>query len=353
MESSSERNEILSITLEILRKIPLCPSCLGRCFANTAYGLTNRERGNAIFTVLTMELDLDLKSGRVGDLKEVTPLLSRLGDVGRKLLNQYGVKSDSIEECYICHDQVDRIKEDFYRKAEEVLQAMHKPPFVLGVKLSKELAQREREVSSALNLRGYESIKAEIKREVGKRLASAGYTPSIENPEVEIFYDMDEASVKVVNVFHTIMGAYIRYTRSIPIDSWGDRESFRSLSLSDFYVPFSEDTNVRVMCGLPVIFRRTPQREVSGYKYFLGKRLNKHTRASVMGETEVKREYRVLLSCNEAPENSTRIEGPVYEVIAVAKGVKEISELFPQCDIISVDLIGMSGKIARYMGLLV
>ena len=48
---------ILETDKEVVMDVPLCESCLGRCFARLGKGLNNRERGALLRKLLLMEAE--------------------------------------------------------------------------------------------------------------------------------------------------------------------------------------------------------------------------------------------------------------------------------------------------------
>ncbi|MDY6959209.1 MAG: tRNA pseudouridine(54/55) synthase Pus10, partial [Halobacteriota archaeon] len=74
---------------------PICDSCLGRQFAKLSTGLTNRERGSSIRTVLSMSVSSGPIDGKKDDCIE------RVVDP----------KFNNKERCWVCNGLMDQVKD--------------------------------------------------------------------------------------------------------------------------------------------------------------------------------------------------------------------------------------------------
>ncbi|MBP1358009.1 MAG: pseudouridylate synthase, partial [Sulfolobus sp.] len=190
MESFSLSNEVLNKALELLKKYPLCDSCLGRCFAKLGSGLSNEERGKAIKITLLLQLDYIIKEHKINDLNELKELLFNIGEEAKGTFSLYFNEEFQRRDCYLCGGQLEEWKNDFYSKSLDLIKLQGIKSFILGVKLSETLKAIEHNFIEENGLMYYESVKNEVKREVGKKLATAGFPPNMENPDVEILYDI-------------------------------------------------------------------------------------------------------------------------------------------------------------------
>ncbi|MEM2907338.1 MAG: hypothetical protein QW739_04615, partial [Candidatus Odinarchaeota archaeon] len=77
--------DILDKTTTILREHKLCCNCLGRMFGMLATGLTNKERGEAIITMLVMNADEMLKKSEKAKadkiIEEKYPLMMTVSEL--------------------------------------------------------------------------------------------------------------------------------------------------------------------------------------------------------------------------------------------------------------------------------
>lgn len=206
----------LNKAVEQLKSHCLCDSCLGRQFANYGRGLTNKERGFAIKTFLTMNAH---------HLKDVE-LLKILATHGTfkpavKTLEKLGIKIQTTDlECFLCEDILD----DLPKYADEILQKLSTidfSTFLVGSKISPLLLEREDELRARYHIDSGEACKSEINRELGKYIEKhAGKNSDFQNPDVVIFFDAVEKniSLKVNPLF--IYGRYRKLVRGIPQSTW-------------------------------------------------------------------------------------------------------------------------------------
>src|SRR5207249_3448351 len=108
----------------------LCDSCLGRLFGKLGHGFTNAERGRIV--------------------REVAAIAG--------------------EPCWVCGGLTSRW-EDLAELIARKLQPWEFETFRIGSKIDFEMAAREESLWSELALTGPEPLKAEVNREVGKRVS--------------------------------------------------------------------------------------------------------------------------------------------------------------------------------------
>ncbi|RLE38420.1 tRNA pseudouridine(54/55) synthase Pus10, partial [Candidatus Acetothermia bacterium] len=103
-----ETQDMLELAKRIVRAGPICDECLGRAFARRGHGLTNRARGQALRTVLSM-----------------------LGTEGKP------------GTCWVCGGLFDRVK-DWAKRAASAASEYEFSTYLFGVKLTPRLAEMER-----------------------------------------------------------------------------------------------------------------------------------------------------------------------------------------------------------------
>ncbi len=222
-------NKIIEKAIQILSKYPLCDSCLGRCFARLGYGLENKERGKAIKISLMMFLDEKIKDHKVVDLISIKSIMENLGPIAEKWYKLYLSSEFHTYPCYLCQNKIDEIKQDFFEKAFKLLSGLGTKSYVLGVELDEDTKKKENEIIKEFALIYYESIKHEIKREVGKMLAERGYPPNMESPEVEIVYRISDRQVFIISKNIRTLYVYNRLNRNLPISSWFSKKEMKDL----------------------------------------------------------------------------------------------------------------------------
>lgn len=165
---------------EVLRERPLCTNCLGRLFARVGTGLSNRERGA----------------------------------VARHRL---GVEEPAA--CWVCRGLLEEVP----ALAELVVQALggwEFETFLVGSRVDPDVANREEVLWALLGLPTYEPIKAELNREVGKRVEAHLEKPAdFERPDVTAVVNtmLDHVELQVAPLF--VAGRYRKLAR-MPQTRW-------------------------------------------------------------------------------------------------------------------------------------
>ena len=158
----------------------LCDACVGRLFGRIGHGLTNDARGQAIRAAVR------LATGPCSVCEGLTSEYDRLGGlVARKLKPwEFGT-------------------------------------FLIGSKIAPEMGAREEALWADLRVAQPEALRAEVNREVGKRVeALTGKTPDWDRPDVVAIVDtaFDHVDVQVNSLF--LRGRYRKLVRGIPQTRW-------------------------------------------------------------------------------------------------------------------------------------
>ncbi|MEO9365381.1 MULTISPECIES: THUMP domain-containing protein [Candidatus Nitrosocaldus] len=117
----------------------------------------------------------------------------------------------SDDGCYICHGLMLRLN-DVFMLVEDALKDYEFRSFLIGATLPQDMLEREDEIRARLKVKGTESIKSNITRELGMMLSSKGYRVDYERPDVDIHVDL--ISMKV-NVKARPIYLLARYRKSI------------------------------------------------------------------------------------------------------------------------------------------
>lgn len=218
---------VLDAALRVLLRYPLCDRCLGRLFARLGKGLDNAERGRALKTLLAMLLDeLGLSDEQLRALAQnggLPPLASPVPGAGAPA------------PCYICGSSLDEVVSELGAKAVRLLEGLRAEvrTFLVGVEAGSEYERREQEVISSLGLDTWESIRREVKRLIGKRVAGElSIAPSFSSPDVLVVADLDRREVELRFFPVLLRGRYVKVGRYISQMPWVRRDGTRRYKLS-------------------------------------------------------------------------------------------------------------------------
>ena len=203
-------------TVEILRKCPLCDSCLGRQFALLGKGVTNSARGRALKLIAVMELHQRYLSGD----EQARRCLEELAGNGVVFAAIILGREVTEKECFICRGLMSRLDE-LARQALPELEQYEYSTFLVGVKMHGDYVEREDKLRAEFQLEYGESIKGEFTREVGKRLvALTGKKADLEKPDMIIIFNLVENRVEITPMPLFIAGRYRKLVRGIPQARW-------------------------------------------------------------------------------------------------------------------------------------
>ncbi|MCI2414873.1 MAG: pseudouridylate synthase [Candidatus Aramenus sp.] len=349
-KSSSDSSEILNKARELLSKYPLCDSCLGRCFARLGQNLTNAQRGFALKVSLLLQVDQEVKEHKVENLELVKELFFNIGTIAQGTFKNYFSEEFQKRSCYLCGDVIEELLDDFERKAIEVLK--DRPKYVLGVRLSDDLRRRETAFSVDNGLIYYESLKNELKREVGKRLSAKGFPPEMDNPEVEVIYDVGTRSVYTLSKVRKSLYVYNRLSRGVPISSWyGKGTSLEDELKKAMVVPFSEPSEVRVLDPYPLVVKEETREEIRAVGYYIKKvgEVSGRELGLIAQSLPQKRVYRVTVYTEE--EVGQEVYDGIRDLIIEARNFDELKEKLKEVkgEVLTVDLIDSEGKHKRIL----
>ena len=170
-------DQIISDAKEILKEHNLCDNCLGRLFA-PKLGLSSHQR---------------------------------LGNKIRKILRKSNPKS-----CYICKNLMSKLDVQL----DKMLEMAHDyefSSFLVGAILQPSVLDRDDLIRSKFKLKGINSIKGDINREIGKRFGRKTKTEvDYQNPDIVFTLDFknQECEIKPKPLF--ISGRYTKNTRGLP-----------------------------------------------------------------------------------------------------------------------------------------
>ncbi|MEM0026400.1 MAG: tRNA pseudouridine(54/55) synthase Pus10 [Ignisphaera sp.] len=273
---------IIDTTIKLLEKYPLCDRCLGRLFAHLGKGLGNDERGKALKIASLLELHKRILNGDnelINTAKKVV-LNSKLGS--KEFFKLFGVEPHTNSpKCYICEDRLDNIINSFAEVIAKTINEKNIESFIIGVKVPEDLIRKENALVREYQLAYWESIKREIKREVGKRVQMITKAKvDFEDPQLTFIIDVNNNTVREETRSFLVYGKYRKLGRLISQNIWVGKDGKRrySLSIEDVarysldYVKASsvvlhiggrEDVDVRIIGdGRPVVLEyKSPSRK--------------------------------------------------------------------------------------------
>ncbi len=213
---------IIDKAMKILEKYPLCNNCLGRLFGGLGRGLTNEERGRAIKTVLLMELHRRLLEEWQEHREKALKIMENIGEIATQLYQQYFLENLSNKKCYICgKHSLNELIEKYAREAIEILRELEARTFIVGVKKDSIIEKREETIIKEYDLKYYESVRNEIKREVGKKIQLLSSIPvDFVKPDIVILIDLDNDRIEPVIMPLYLKGRYWKRGRMISQSIW-------------------------------------------------------------------------------------------------------------------------------------
>ncbi len=353
---SGTLSEVEKKSLDLLRKYPLCDSCLGRCFARLSYGLSNKERGKSIKISLMLSLDSEIKEHEIEELSELKDIMFNMGRVAEPWFKLYFPKEEfQGRACFICNDEVEPMKDDFERKSYEALQEDKISSYVLGVRLSDSMKSIEDNLVINESLKYYESIKHEIKREVGKRLAERGFPPDMENPQWEVVYDLGTRSIFKLKTTKKQLNFFNRLSRGVPISNWNSSYP-DSLSIEmerkgrKIYYAVSERPDIRILTDYPLVTDEGPDVNVDGYHVKSSAKISRRD-LSLIVSMRPKRRYRAMVYSDRPKEGWVRLYDKLYDVFIDANSPEEVRETLKDEQVLFIDLVGYKGKLRKVVDL--
>jgi len=181
-----QSQEIIDAAATLLRAGPICSDCLGRAFGKLGHGLTNRDRGEALRTVLAM-LDVAGKHGT----------------------------------CWICEGLFERVEEWATRTAAAA-QGIEFNSYLFGVRLTPRLGQMETVLAERFSSGLSEPLKHAFNREVGKAFeAQLGRgTVNLTHPHLAFIIDLPQDAIELRILPLYIYGRYRKLVRGIPQTFW-------------------------------------------------------------------------------------------------------------------------------------
>ena len=171
----STYQEISPIAIKILKKYSLCDHCLGRLFSKS----------------------LNLSSNKL---------------LGKKLKKNF----NNSERCYICKNLFENLNH-FLKLMLDVSSKYSFKTFSVGAMIKPSIVDRDDLIRSQFKLKGIDSIKTDITKELG--LLFSRKTKTVVDhidPEITFTMNLKDESCEIRSKFITLSGKYVKSQRGLP-----------------------------------------------------------------------------------------------------------------------------------------
>ncbi len=137
-------------------------------------------------------------------------------------------KASEKKVCAICGDLFEHI-DGIVEKAARKLFKQEFDTFLIGTKISNDLLQREEQLWEKIGIEFCEPIRAEINREVGRRLENIlGKKADLKKPDIAVLLNLESGKISLqVNSLY-IFGCYQKLVRGIPQSKWGTPHKYKT-----------------------------------------------------------------------------------------------------------------------------
>lgn len=170
----SDYQKIIPIANKILKKYPLCDNCLGRLFSK----------------------QLHLSSNKL---------------LGKKLTS-----NQNLSRCYICKNLFENLNYFLRLMLDASINYSYRT-FSVGVMIKPSIVDRDDSIRSQYKLKGIDSIKTDITRELGKSFSrKTKKTFDTQNPEITFTVNLKDDSIQLRSKSITFSGRYVKTMRGIP-----------------------------------------------------------------------------------------------------------------------------------------
>ncbi len=198
----------------------LCDHCLGRQFAQLLKGYKNKEKGKTVRTFIAILID--------GKLIDYSKIKSNNFHGFKFRQNKEFAKNLKKEKCWLCNDLFDKFG-SLAKKAVKKLKKIEFNNFLVGSKINEQIFAKEEKIWETIGIEFVESIKAQINREMGKRLGSLLKKPvNFKNPEIVVLFDFKKNDVEIqINSLY-VFGYYKKLKRGFPQCKWGTPGKYKT-----------------------------------------------------------------------------------------------------------------------------
>jgi tRNA pseudouridine synthase 10 len=219
MYNSERKNDnIINKSIDLIKAYPLCDRCLGRMFARLGLGWSNSERGKAIKFLVIMHLHEMLRRGVINK-DYIKDVMINIGPISYQLYKNLYNEEPNYKRCYLCNS----IIEDFIDKAS--LQVSYRidkynvKKFLIGIRINDDTIIKEESIKSQYKLSYGESIKNELKREIGKKVQQIKPNSKVDFDSPEVVYEISfpDLNIRDQKTSLILFGKYKKAIRGISI----------------------------------------------------------------------------------------------------------------------------------------
>ncbi|HDJ83675.1 MAG TPA: tRNA pseudouridine(54/55) synthase Pus10 [Desulfurococcaceae archaeon] len=214
--------DVLSKAITLLLKYPLCENCLGRLFGGLGRGLSNYERGRALKIVVLMDIYRRFIEGSMNKEEFIT-IASNIGSIAKQSVLELGFPiSEDRSRCIICgFSSLEEKLVEWAQRIVKYIKEYNARSFLVGVVKGSSIEKREEELAREIELKYYENIRNEVKREVGKKVQELiDIKPNFTRPDVVLIVDIDNDAITVKPMPIYIKGRYWKLGRRISQAKW-------------------------------------------------------------------------------------------------------------------------------------
>jgi tRNA pseudouridine synthase 10 len=206
---------ILEDARKVLAEDPICDACVGRCFAERSFGLSNVERGRALRTAVALDEDEPYEEPE--------------------------------KPCWVCEGASSRF-EEFADLVVDAIEDASFDTYQVGTRAPPLVEENEAMLRDLADLPADagEQFKSECNREVGKRVGQAtGAEVDFERPDVLAVVNVEDESVEVTTNSTFVYGRYRKLERGIPQTKWPCSDCNGTGTLVDSPCPHCDGTGFR------------------------------------------------------------------------------------------------------------
>ncbi|MEM3980880.1 MAG: THUMP domain-containing protein, partial [Ignisphaera sp.] len=223
---------IIDKTIDILKKYSLCDRCLGRLFGYLGKGMSNLERGRILKSVVVLEIHRRLNEKEIDIEVAKTILLNAQRIDAIKTLGLRGSENE-LRPCSICGNKIEELIDSYSQKVALTLLNLNVSSFRVGISSAQEYMSKEEAIAREFGLLYKETLKRELKREIGKKVASLiNIQPNFDEPEVIAIVDLSTNNIEVNYPSLILYGYYWKYGRMISQNIWYTKEGRKKYPLS-------------------------------------------------------------------------------------------------------------------------
>ena len=228
---------IVDAARQVVASVPLCDRCLGRFFARLGYGWSNKSRGDALKRLIVMEIHRKHLEG-LPLTEDDFKVLENVGEQAIPLLRLIAPGRPTQRPsptCAVCGGIIDGFIVSAARRGLSLLRAFDVRRFVVGAIVDPRILRLEDDIKTRFGLSFGESIKAELRREIGKLILSLddSLTVDFEEPEATLLVVFPEGHVDIQVNSLLLAGRYWKLARMISQAYWPSPTGPRYFSVEE------------------------------------------------------------------------------------------------------------------------